>query len=194
MRLIFVIDISGSMKGHKIGAVDDAMDNLMAELYDFAASKEPVYISILLFSKTVVWMQKEDIAVEHFVWNKPECNGMTSLGAACIALCCKLESNPSENYKIILMSDGCPTDDYDEGIEALYNIKSFTDSTRYAIAIGEDADIPSLTRFTADPDKVLKVSDLTDLVAMLTQVVGLPITTTVHVDPPVSSDETDEWY
>lgn len=193
MKLILLIDVSGSMKGHKIGAVDDAIDNLTEELRDYSSSHEGVSISILLFSKTAMWMQ-EDMDIEEFDWNRPECNGMTSLGAACKALHDKLDKNPSFEYRIILMSDGCPTDDYDEGIEILDRSKSFTDSIRYAIAIGEDADIPSLVRFTADKDKVLKVSDLSDLTSLLTQAIELPIESTpVHIDQPSSMEESDEW-
>ena len=192
MNLILMIDISGSMTGHKIGAVNDAMENLIDALKNYAASSESVSLSVMLFSKNVSWMGDSDVAVETFEWIEPECTGMTSLGKACLVLSDKLKSE-DKTYDILVLSDGCPTDDYNEGIEALDSLASFQNSRRFAIAIGDDADIPSLVRFTGDVQKVYKVSDLNDLISAMTS--ALQIDYSQQTDPisPIANSEGDEW-
>lgn len=193
MNLILMIDISGSMTGHKIGAVNDAMENLIDALKNYSASSESVSLSVMLFSKNVSWMGNSDVAIEDFEWVEPECTGMTSLGKACLSLSDKLKSE-DKIYDILVLSDGCPTDDYDEGIEALDSLTSFQNSRRFAIAIGDDADIPSLVRFTADAQKVYKVSDLNDLINVMTS--ALQIDQSQQAADPIKTiakPESDEW-
>lgn len=193
MDLICMIDISGSMTGHKIGAVNDAMENLKDALIDYSSSYEAVSVSAMLFSKTASWMYDEELPIEDFEWIEPECNGMTSLGKACLLLSDKLKSE-DKIYDILLLSDGCPTDDYDEGIETLDSLSLFLNSRRFAIAIGEDADIPSLTRFTADAQKVFKVSDLNDLINVMTSALQIK-QSQQSVEPikTITSSESGEW-
>lgn len=193
MNLILMIDISGSMTGHKIGAVNDAMENLIDALKNYSASSESVSLSVMLFSKNVSWMGNSDVAIEDFEWVEPECTGMTSLGKACLSLSDKLKSE-DKIYDILVLSDGCPTDDYDEGIEVLDSLTSFQNSRRFAIAIGDDADIPSLVRFTADAQKVYKVSDLNDLINVMTS--ALQIDQSQQAADPIKTiakPESDEW-
>lgn len=190
-----MIDISGSMTGHKIGAVNDAMENLIDALLDYSSSTERVAVSVLLFSKTASWMYERSKLIEEFEWIEPVCTGMTSLGKACLLLSDELKSDDA-TYEILLLSDGCPTDDYDEGIEALNSLASFRNSRRFAIAIGEDADILSLERFTADNKKVYKVADLNDLIDAMTSVLKI----TTHYKPKfidlhssTNNLEDDDW-
>lgn len=193
MNIILMIDISGSMTGHKIGAVNDAMENLIDALKNYSASSESVSLSVMLFSKNVSWMSNSDVAIEDFEWVEPECTGMTSLGKACLSLSDKLKSE-DKIYDILVLSDGCPTDDYDEGIETLDSLTSFQNSHRFAIAIGDDADIPSLVRFTADAQKVYKVSDLNDLINVMTS--ALQIDQSQQTSDPIktiANPESDEW-
>lgn len=188
-----MIDISGSMTGHKIGAVNDAMENLIDALREYSASSEMVFLSVILFSKNASIMYDKDLAIEDFEWIEPECTGMTSLGKACLLLSDKLKSN-DKTYDILLLSDGCPTDDYDEGIEVLDSLTLFQNSRRFAIAIGDDADITALVRFTADKQRVYKVSDLNDLIYVMTSAFqidqGQLSTETIK---PYTNHENDEW-
>lgn len=190
-----MIDVSGSMRGYKIGAVNDAMENLIDALSDYEVSNGTVWINVLLFSKNVEWMSDETKDIDSFEWTDPECTGMTSLGQACLILADRLKEESEKDFNILILSDGCPTDDFDEGIETLDTITSFQNARRFAIAIGEDADIPSLTRFTADSDKVYRVSDLNNLLSVMLSALQIeekpksePLTT-----PKNTSSEEDEW-
>lgn len=167
MNLFLLIDISGSMSGHKIGAVTEAMENLLSEL-----SEEDIRISILLFSRTTTWVIENPIPIEDVKWEEPECNGMTSTGMACKELASKLHGISEEEQNVfLLMSDGCPTDDFEDGLNSLLELTSFSGGYRRAIAIGDDADLSSLSQFTGNPQYVVKVEDLEYLLqAMLTLV------------------------
>ena len=65
MRLFFVIDTSGSMAGAKIGALNDAMINILSELQYEGV---PMEVSVLLYSKTVRWMYERPIDISEFEW------------------------------------------------------------------------------------------------------------------------------
>lgn len=156
MNLILLIDISGSMTGHNISAVTDAMENLLSELSD-----EEIDVSILLFSKSARWMIENPTPINNVKWEEPECNGMTSMGLACAELAAKLHEGESEGSNVfLLLSDGCPTDDFEDGLNKLLELKSFVKGHRRAIAIGKEADMNSLSKFAGDVKYVIKVEDL----------------------------------
>ncbi len=196
MDLILMIDISGSMNGHKIAAVTDALENVKETLSDYSYDHEPVRICIQLFSRDVRWYLEQPTPIENFQWEEPYCTGMTSLGMACTSLSEYLKTGTlSDNIKILLISDGCPTDDYDEGLDSLMELNIFKTSDRYAIGLGDEADIPTLVKFTGDPDRVYNVTDLDRLLDCITMTI---VDNTQPIQPPAptpepSNQESDEW-
>lgn len=195
MQLILMIDTSGSMQGQKIGAVTDAMENLIADLSAYSGNGDDVFIAVEFFSRNVNWMDENFILVNSFEWDEPVCTGMTSLGKACMSLAKFMSSLKDKDARIVLLSDGCPTDDYDEGISMLESVSGFVSANRYAIAIGNDADIPSLVKFTADEDRVFRVTDLDNLLAAI-KMVAMPQDAQPATIPTPQTDintEEDEW-
>lgn len=172
MDIFIMIDISGSMIGHKISAVTDALDNMKEALVDYSYDNGPVRICTELFSREVQWSPEHLVSIDKFQWEEPICTGMTSLGKACSSLANVLQNTIcSDSIKIILISDGCPTDDYDEGLRDLHNLMIFKDSDRYAIGLGEDADVAALSDFTDDANKVYRITELDKLLDCLTNAV-----------------------
>ena len=59
---------------------------------------------------------------------------------------------------IFLMTDGQPTDEYEQELEKLRNNKWFRVAIKVAVAIGEESDVNSdvLTEFTGTPEAVLR--------------------------------------
>lgn len=195
MQLILMIDTSGSMLGQKIGAVTDAMENLIADLSAYSGNGDDVFIAVEFFSRNVNWMDENFIWVDSFEWKEPVCTGMTSLGKACMSLAEFMSSLKDKDARIVLLSDGCPTDDYDEGISMLESLPSFVSANRYAIAIGNDADIPSLVKFTADEDRVFRVTDLDNLLAAI-KMAAIPQEAQPATIPTPQTDVNtggDEW-
>lgn len=191
-----MIDISGSMNGHKISAVTDALENLKETLIGYSYDHEPVRICVQIFSREVRWYQEEPTPIEYFQWEEPFCTGMTSLGKACTSLSEFLKNDClSDSLKIILISDGCPTDDYDEGLNNLSDLNIFNTTERFAIGLGEEVDIPSLVKFTGNPDNVYSVTDLDKLLDCITMTL-VDTTKPIPSTPPISgtkNTEADEW-
>lgn len=169
MTLFFLIDTSGSMSGNKIGAVNDAIVNVLPMLEEISSSNPDAEIKVaaLEFSNGTKWLYNEPKSVEDFKWIDVQAGGLTSLGEACLELNGKLSrsgymKSASGSYApaIILLSDGGPTDNFDGGLQTLQGNNWFKNSIRIAIAIGDDADLNVLSRFTGNSEAVIKVQNI----------------------------------
>ena len=101
-------------------------------------------------------------------------------------------NKPDDNTFVILVSDGCPTDDFEEGIEVLLANHNFINSTRFAIAIGENADIPVLSRFV-ELDSHLYIQNRVDELLDTLQNIICNIRTTAPITYSKENEEDDEW-
>ena len=169
MTLFFLIDTSGSMSGNKIGAVNDAIVNVLPMLEDISSSNPDAEIKVaaLEFSNGTKWLYNEPKSVEDFKWIDVQAGRLTSLGEACLELNSKLSrsgymKSASGSYApaIILLSDGGPTDNFDGGLQSLQGNNWFKNAIRIAIAIGDDADLDVLARFTGNSEAVVKVQNI----------------------------------
>ena len=169
MTLFFLIDTSGSMSGNKIGAVNDAIVNVLPMLEDISSSNPDAEIKVaaLEFSNGTKWLYNEPKSVEDFKWIDVQAGGLTSLGEACLELNSKLSrsgymKSASGSYApaIILLSDGGPTDNFDGGLQTIQGNNWFRNAIRIAIAIGDDADLDVLARFTGNSEAVIKVQNI----------------------------------
>lgn len=128
MTLFFLIDTSGSMMGNKIGAVNDAVVNVLPMLDEISQSNPDAEIKVaaLEFSNGTNWLYDEPKLASDFIWQDVQASGLTSLGAACAELNSKLSrsgfmkaASGSFAPAIILLSDGGPTDDFQGGLNKL---------------------------------------------------------------------------
>lgn len=169
MTLFFMIDTSGSMMGNKIGAVNDAVVNVLPMLEDISSSNPDAEIKVaaLEFSSGCNWLYSEPKLASEFVWQDVQASGLTSLGAACEELNSKLSRSgymvaASGSYApaIILLSDGGPTDNFKAGLTRLKSNSWFKAAIKVAIAIGEDADKSVLEQFTGSNEAVFTVHNI----------------------------------
>ena len=181
MTLFFVIATSGSMAGNKIGAVNDAVENVLPMLDEISASNPDAEIQVaaLEFSSGCTWPYDEPKLASAFVWQDVTASGLTSLGAACQELNTKLSRNgfmqtPSGSFApaIILLSDGGPTDDFYGGLSKLKANNWFKNAIKIAIAIGDDADKDVLTQFTGTNEAVFTVHNI-DALKQIIRVVAV---------------------
>ncbi len=188
MTLFFVIDTSGSMKGSKIGSVNDAIENVLPIINDISSSNPDAEIRVaaLEFSSGTKWLYDEPKLASDFKWQDVEASGLTSLGEACVELNNKLSRNgfmktASGSYApaIILLSDGGPTDDYDSGLNKLKSNNWFKAAIKIAIAIGEGADLAVLERFTGSNEAIIEVKD--DYPEALKQIIRLAAVTSSQI-------------
>lgn len=170
MTLFFLIDTSGSMEGNKIGAVNDAVANILPILADISESNPDAEIKVaaLKFSSGVDWLYDEPKKAKDFIWQDVVAGGLTSLGEACQELASKLSrsggfmqtASGSFAPAIILLSDGGPTDDFHSGLKKLKDNNWFKAAIKIAIAIGSDADNNILKEFTGSSESVITVHNI----------------------------------
>jgi len=174
LKLIFLIDVSGSMYGDKIQAVNRAIHECIPELRRNNAENPfaEMTAEVITFSTGAVWHVPRT-PVDTFTWQDVSANGVTDLGAAIDLLGGALDVQTMGRRNlppvIVLLSDGGPTDNW------LPSLKKFNGSpwgkpnrtVRIAIAIGEGADKQVLTEFTGNPETVLSADRATTLVNLI---------------------------
>lgn len=151
MIVIFIIDISGSMKGARIGAVNDAIRNVLPELKkrEKGNTSAEIRVAIMEFSNNAHWrtLMPEPVSTFRYV-DIIDVYGGTNYGKAFEKLNEKLSadqfmSSTAGAYTplIVFMTDGKPSDMglYRETLDELKQNKWFRYSTRVGIAIEEGA-------------------------------------------------------
>ncbi len=158
MVVFFVVDISGSMRGARIGAVNDAIRNVLPELKkrERGNTAAEIRIAVLEFSTRANWRTLSPQPVSTFQYQDIEnVGGGTNYGTAFAALNEKLSRKQFLNATagaytplIIFMTDGKPSDMgiYKEELQRLKQNKWFQYSTRAGIAIEEGALSPECKR------------------------------------------------
>lgn len=171
LNLIFVIDNSGSMEGEKLGAVNNAIRDVMAIMPEIQedTADAVIKISALKFSDNAAWIYNEPKTIDEFKWKDLSEEGGTNLSAAYDKLgqYLRKKSNGGEMPDlggvapiIILMTDGMPTSyDWEEHLDSLRKKGWFKVALKYALAIGIDSDeaMDVLRKFTGNLETVLKV-------------------------------------
>lgn len=171
LNVLFVIDNSGSMEGEKIGAVNNAIRDVMSIMPEIQedTSDANIKISALTFSDHAKWVYSEPRAVGDFKWSDVEADGGTNLSDAYNQLAKWLTKKENGGQMpdiggvapiIILMTDGMPTShDWEKRLESLKKRGWFKVALKYALAIGIDTReaMDVLSKFTGNPETVLKV-------------------------------------
>jgi uncharacterized protein YegL len=164
--LFFVVDTSGSMAGEKIGALNTACREALndPEFKNAGGADADIVVAVLEFSNGCKWQTAFPIPVDTMQWRDLQAEGGTDLGAACRELTKKLDKSQFLNAPggsaapvMLLLSDGEPTDDFQQGIAALKQNKYYKQCIRLACAIGDDANLDVLAEFTGSKESVLRV-------------------------------------
>lgn len=167
--LFLVIDTSRSMDGTKIGAVNTAIREVLndSEFQKAGGSDADILVAPLSFSNGCEWLRNQPVPVEELskTWVDLKTEGCTDLGAACRELAKKLDKKEFLNAPgglaapvILLMSDGGPTDNFDDGLAELKANKYYKQTIRFACAIGADADRGVLAKFCDGNEKEVVLS------------------------------------
>ena len=171
LNLIFVIDNSGSMDGERLGAVNNAIRDVMSIMPEIQEDTADaiIKISALKFSDEASWVYTCPMTVEEFKWKDLKSEGCTNLSAAydklseCLKKRCQGGQMPDLGGVapiIILMTDGMPTSyDWENHLTLLKQSPWFKVALKYALAIEIDSDeaMDVLNKFTGNPETVLKV-------------------------------------
>lgn len=171
LDVFYVLDISGSMMGDKIGALNRAMEECKDALTTLARSNSDavVKIAVLTFSTGCRWITVNGPeAMEDFEWEDLEAGGLTDMGAALNELNSKLCQKEFLNSMtgsflpvIIFMTDGHATDTYENALEEIRRNKWFRRGTKIGFALGDDADIKMISSVVGNSEAVIRTTDLT---------------------------------
>lgn len=178
LTVFIVADVSRSMRGNKIRTVNRVMREVIPQLRDIGGSDADVRIAAMSFSDSWEWMTPRPVPIEEFVWRDLSAGGWTCLGAACLELNKEMSregflGTPSLSYApvVILLSDGGPTDKFEDAMYVLNKNRWFKHSLKVAIAIGRKARLEKLAMFTGDPDTVVLATNSRSLSEILKLVV-----------------------
>ena len=171
MTIFFLIDVSGSMKGTKIGSLNSTMDELLPSLIGVGEASTDVKIAIMKFSTDVEWVTPEPVRIEEYqYWNRLEAEGLTFMGDAFLELSRKLSrssflNSPSISFApvIFLLSDGSPNDDWKKGLETLKQNKWFQHGLKIALGIGSKVNMDVLRAFTGNDELAVQAKNAEQL-------------------------------
>ena len=150
LNILFMIDVSGSMRGQRIAQVNYALENIFRELRRRNDANAQIKIGIMEFSDEANWVTPQPMLLEDYVFTQiTAMPWITSYGKAFDKLNEVLHRskfmNPSlgEYFAplILFVTDGEPVDvkEYPAALQRLKNNGWFNKSAKYAIAVGEEA-------------------------------------------------------
>lgn len=140
-QIIFVIDASNSMQGHKIGSVNDCVNNILSKLRSLDRSQEnPISISVIGFSSRLFKWTESFVRASDFKYSYVEMvDGVTDINAALQELTVLTNHMEKDTKKyVVLFSDGLTTEDYTENLAYWKQAELYSDIVKIAIAFDDD--------------------------------------------------------
>lgn len=163
LRWLLIVDQSENLNGAKIGSVNDAIENIIVYMDELSASPKyqlNLLVNALCYSHDADWLYENPVPLKEFIWGY-RMGEEPRLDVACDKLREALLNpnfmgKPSESYcPIIIFIVGSKTDDklLAPAINRLYNCPWFDhEGTKvFVITIGEDVDIPQLSKLIPSP-------------------------------------------
>src|ERR1700712_1442164 len=154
LHFIWILDVSGSMRADgKIQALNVAISEALPSLRAAAQGNmsADVMVRAVTFSTGAEWHCADPVPVAEFRWKPVEAGGFTDMGAALSLVAEGLQVPPMPERGLspvlVLVSDGQPTDNFDDGLHRLLETTWGSRAIRLAIAIGRDADQNVLQTF-----------------------------------------------
>lgn len=165
LPVILLADTSGSMAGDgKIGALNQALHDMLQSFAAESRLRAEIHIAIITFGETAQFYLPFTPAARQAAFEPCSAYGGTPLGAALGLARTLIEDRdqiPARAFRpvLVLASDGHPTDDWEGPFAALLASERAQKATRYALAIGNDADEAMLRRFHNEPESGLFHAD-----------------------------------
>ena len=201
LPVIVLADVSGSMSENgKIDALNVALKEMILSFGKESGLRAEIQVGLITFGGREAHEHLPLVAakliggVEAF-----KANGGTPMGSA-FALARKLledkEQIPSRAYRpvLILVSDGAPTDAWEAPLADLKASERGQKATRFAMAIGADADLDMLAQFPNDREApVFRTHEARDIGRFFRAVTMSVVSrsTSAAPDQPVTLDMED---
>lgn len=158
LPVIVLADVSGSMGTNgKITALNEAIAEMIATFAEEDDSRAEIHVSVVTFGGSAASVHKPLAPAEKVSWEAMTAKGRTPMGQAFTLAKEMIEDKnviPSRAYRptVVLVSDGVPTDDWENPLKDMLVSERSSKSMRLAMAIGEDADKKTLSAFLDDPE------------------------------------------
>jgi uncharacterized protein YegL len=160
LHFIWLADCSGSMaEDGKIQSLNHAIREAIPHMRKVAQENPnaSVLVRALAFSSDVYWHLAQPTPVEQFAWSDLTAKGQTAMGKALKVCAQELRQLAAAERVLppvlVLLSDGQPTDGFEEGLQSLMAQPLGQKAVRVAIAIGDNADLECLRSFIGDADR-----------------------------------------
>lgn len=201
LHFIWIADCSGSMEyDGKIQALNNAIQEAIPHMKEVAEENPHAQILVraVEFSNGARWHISQATPIADFEWANLSADGVTDMGQALSLVADQLKIPPMTQRALppvlVLISDGHPTDDFNDGLRTLMAEPWGKKSVRIAIAIGEDVDQDVLQKFIGNPEiRPLKANNPEALKnrikwtsTVVLQAASSPATQTDHVSPNAS--------
>lgn len=162
LPVIVLADTSGSMSENgKIEALNQSLNEMIQTFATESRIRAEIQVGIITFGGASAEVHLPLTPAHQIIETKPiGANGATPMGQAFEAVRKLLEDRdviPSRAYRpaLILVSDGLPTDDWEAPFADLRASERAQKATRFAMAIGGDADEAMLAQFANDREAPL---------------------------------------
>jgi len=159
LHFFWVCDCSGSMSENgKIFQLNNAIREALPHMVEVADDNPnaEILIRTLKFSSNAAWVQPQSVPIHQFEWEDLSAEGETKMGQALSILAKELKipamSERALKPVIVLISDGQPTDNFKQGLEAFMREPWGKKAVRLAIAIGRDAKEDVLQEFIGNSE------------------------------------------
>ena len=151
LPVILLLDVSGSMGGEKIRNLNDAVRDMLEVFRDTENSETEIWVAIITFGDQVKLHQKL-VSAGQIQWEDLSAAGSTPLGVALQMAKAMIEDKDivlSRAYRptVVLVSDGQPTDDWENPLKGFISDGRSGKCDRMAMAIGAQADETVLGKF-----------------------------------------------
>jgi uncharacterized protein YegL len=159
LNFFLLADCSGSMAAAgKITALNTAVREVLPHLAETSINNPhaQVLVRAIRFATGASWHVGSATEPDELAWHDLQAGGYTDLGAAVDLLCEALTVPPMQERAlapaIVLVSDGMPTDEYEQSLARLMALPWGARSVRMAVAIGHDAAYDTLSAFIGDSE------------------------------------------
>ena len=150
LDILFLIDVSGSMRGQRIAQVNYALENIFKELQKQDDVNSRIKVGLMEFADQARWVTPQPVPLEDYPFTQIVAQPwITCYAKAFDQLNQKLRREAFLDPKlgeyfaplIMFITDGEPVDssEYPAALERLKKNGWFRKSTKYAIAVGEEA-------------------------------------------------------
>jgi uncharacterized protein YegL len=170
LPVILMVDISGSMNiNGKIITVNQAVVEMLNSFQEEASEYVEIQVAIITFGNKEAVLHQDLKPASQVQWVEMKAALQTPMGAAFRMAQQLIEDRqkiPSRAYapSLILVSDGVPTDDWEEALKNLLASDRASKAARFALAIGDDAQIEMLQSFLNDKTcSVFKANEAADI-------------------------------